>query len=79
MKNYNLPAQPVNYQTQSDIELGNDNSYAGLSKLEYAAIKIMSALASDPEICGDGIEVQAARTSVMWAKSLFAELDKDDK
>jgi hypothetical protein len=47
----------------------------GLTKREYAAIKIMAGLAAFPDNSLDA--ESASLTSVIWADELFKELEKN--
>lgn len=51
---------------------------AGMTKREYAAIKIMAGFAADPATA-DGDLDNMSVCAVKWADSLLAELNKDSK
>lgn len=66
IENKNKPAFPPN--------AGWEHSEAkGLTKREYAAIKIMAGLAADPNMTN---AESSARVAVEFANALFTELEK---
>lgn len=67
IKNADKTAMPCNSQS-------NDNAFGGLTKREYAAIKIMAGFASDPDTAGTVEEV--SKYAVKWADALLKELEK---
>lgn len=72
MKNADMPAM-----SQSASELGycvSDDVPKGLTKLEYAAIKIMAGFASSSSIDCDVDDV--SRHAIKWANALLKGLDK---
>lgn len=74
MQNSDMPAMPIsNDELASSLELGADGS-KGLTKREYAAIKIMAGFASDPDTAGTVGEI--SKYAVKWADALLKELDK---
>ena len=77
MKNRNTPINFVHYDRALD-------DYTGLTKREYAAIKIMAGFAADlsASLEADISDVRAvfvkgvAICAIEWADALFNELDK---
>lgn len=53
--------------------------YPGLTKREYAAIKIMAGFAADQSVRGSIEDIPTiAKFAVVWTDALFNELDKTE-
>lgn len=80
MKNADMPAMPLSGDAYHDFagyvpgKTSFNPECQGLTKREYAAIKIMAALASQ---MGTGADPNyASRYAVKWANALMSELNK---
>lgn len=69
MRNADMPAMPL---PNADAGLGGPD--LGLTKREYAAIKIMAGLAADPSL--ESTVDETATIAVTWADALFDRLEE---
>tara|TARA_R110002167_G_scaffold66667_4_gene188683 strand:+ start:11703 stop:11954 length:252 start_codon:yes stop_codon:yes gene_type:complete len=73
------PNEPA-YPSQNLDRVGNpcENLNYGMPVRAEIASRIMAGLASNPEF-GEGMPIEAARISAVWADTLLAELNKSDE
>jgi hypothetical protein len=74
MRNSDTPAFPVSDMFHANGEVDYLNN--GLTKREFAIIKIMAAIASDPEVTAGGDAV--SNIAIEWADALFRCLEKEN-
>lgn len=74
MKNRDMPAKPIfNNEGSTYDGYGSNN---GLTKLEYAAIQIMSGMQAHHDVEAFPSRQDACRAAVKIANALFDELEK---
>jgi hypothetical protein len=74
MRNSDAPAFPLTEEQIDRCERGN--GYEGLSKREFAIIKIMAGMAADPDITAGSDLV--SEIAINWADVLFERLEKEN-
>ena len=77
----NEPAFPAERDEEHIPGINHKIPYAGLTKLEYAAIKAMQGLLANPLVQDNpdmGFE-EIAQESAAYSKALFAELEKENE
>lgn len=73
MKNRDMPANPIMLENGEVWDEEHDHA-SGLTKREYAAIKIMAGFAGNADVVAEATELKTH--AVKWADELFDELEK---